>query len=103
MVQEIDDAWRLVATEQALIERLQLRPDTGQAGQGGKQRVETIWPHRQGPAGTSGTSDSRCSPALASAAICAGDPSTARRHPGRWRRRPFDAKDREREIGGGMS
>ena len=39
MKQQIDDARRL-AVEQARVELLQLRPDAGQAGQRGKQRVE---------------------------------------------------------------
>ena len=39
MEQQIDDARRL-AVEQAGIELLQLRPDAGQAGERGEQRIE---------------------------------------------------------------
>ena len=39
MQQQVDDAWRFAA-EQLGVEHLQLRPDAGQAGQRGKQRIE---------------------------------------------------------------
>ena len=43
--QEIDDAGRPLAAEQATIEPLQLRPDAGQRRYRGKQRIEPARPH----------------------------------------------------------
>jgi len=46
MKQQIDDARRRVfATEQAAIKLLELRPDAGNRGQRGKQRIEQRGAH----------------------------------------------------------
>jgi len=48
--QEVDDACRLFAVEQATVELLQLRPDAGQRRHRGKQRIEQARPHSGYPA-----------------------------------------------------